>query len=98
MISKAILFCCFAANCFILVSLHKLKCPLQCAQPCCRRGGVIHVGWPLKQEKRGNRKSQETGESKASQETGKIRHRGKSGNAKSLGTGQVRKREETLKP
>ena len=34
-------------------------------------GGVIHVGWPLKQEKRGHRKSQETGESKASQEAGR---------------------------
>ena len=43
-------------------------------------------------------KSQETGESKESQETGKIRHRGKSGNAKSQETGKVRKREEILKP
>ena len=61
-------------------------------------GGVIHVGWPVKREKPGNRKSQETGESKESQETGTIRHQGKSGNAKSQETGKVRKREEILKP
>jgi len=57
----------------------------------------MHVGWPLKREKTRNRKSQETGESKESQEMDKIWHRGKSGNAKSQETGKVRKRKEISK-